>query len=1105
MMPELDAYEPACQRIYYAGPLHALERAYAQGAGGPVWWDGFCESVAAMGFDSLLIPPLWVTLEEAGPVVPDDPDRSAAPGFPACSMEEALREIAEASSRHGLALLVDLQLDSVAARGAWASQHPEWYADVHGVVLDPRRDLQTGIVKVRLRDGKVAQAFIEAWADRLNGWLAAGVYGFRCRRPGGLSGHDWNQLISRVHARHPDACFLAWTPGLSPAELGALSGAGFEGTFLSLPWWDFRASWLVEEHDRLRAIAPIIAPVSDIDSAQGDIVRRTPNRDEQLRNVWTAAVAGDGVVIPMGLEDDLGLPAIVEVNRWLASRSSYGHRLQQLSGQVTGMTALFRAGPAPQLLLVNPDMESDIAVDWRMLNARMPGSYTAADRVDRKLPARIGPAGYALVAPTPSVPVKLSGHLAGDKRKSVTAAMRGPRIAIENVSPSVDRGQFPVKCTVGDTLHVQADVFMDGHEDIAVALLWRAGDEAQWRRVPMKLLENDRWEGAFSTDRIGPHCYTVQAWHDTWRSYCHRLQKKAAAGQDVSLEVEEGRGMLAEALERARSLDVNSAADTLSRCLRDIGKPQAPLPLPKARRVRSAAGNGGDAINLRPIPTADPVQVKALLKESLADAMEAVDVHAFEVSDAIYPLTVERREARFASWYEVFPRSQSPTPGKHGTFHDVVTRLPAIRDMGFDVLYFPPIHPIGMRNRKGKNNALQAGPDDPGSPYAIGSPEGGHDAVHPELGTLDDFCHLVTEARRHDLEIAIDFAIQCSPDHPWLAEHPEWFDWRADGSLRYAENPPKRYEDIVNPDFYSKAASAQKQAGLWRALRDAILFWVDQGVKTFRVDNPHTKPLPFWQWMIAEVQGAHPEVLFLSEAFTRPKMMYRLAKVGFSQSYTYFTWRNGKQELTDYLTELNTPPVADFFRPNFFVNTPDINPVFLQGSGRPGFLIRAALAATTSGLWGVYNGFELCEAKSVPGKEEYMDSEKYQLRSWDWDRPGNIIAEITRLNQIRRTNPALQSHLGIRFHRVDNDRILFFSKATKERDNLVLVAISLDPHAVQTGTLELPLWQWNMTETGAIPVHELYADQRFSLYGKHHYIELSPERPFLLWRLEPGR
>ena len=376
------------------------------------------------------------------------------------------------------------------------------------------------------------------------------------------------------------------------------------------------------------------------------------------------------------------------------------------------------------------------------------------------------------------------------------------------------------------------------------------------------------------------------------------------------------------------------------------------------------------------------------------------------------PLDVDRPQAGFASWYEMFPRSATDDPARHGTFVDVIARLPAIRAMGFDVLYFPPIHPIGTTNRKGRNNALRAEPDDVGSPYAIGGPEGGHDAIHPQLGTLDDFRALVAAAKDHGLEIALDFAIQCSPDHPWLREHPDWFRWRPDGSIRFAENPPKKYEDIVNPDFYAEAA----MPGLWLALRDVVQFWVDQGVRIFRVDNPHTKPLPFWHWMIADIRGRHPDVIFLAEAFTRPKLMYRLAKVGFTQSYTYFTWRNTKQEIIEYLTELNAPPVRDFFRPNFFVNTPDINPPFLQTSGRPGFLIRAALACTLSGLWGMYSGFELCEAAPLPGREEYLDSEKYQIRVRDFAAPGNIVGEITALNRIRRAHPALQSHLGVTFY-----------------------------------------------------------------------------------------
>ena len=476
-------------------------------------------------------------------------------------------------------------------------------------------------------------------------------------------------------------------------------------------------------------------------------------------------------------------------------------------------------------------------------------------------------------------------------------------------------------------------------------------------------------------------------------------------------------------------------------------------------------------------------------------------------SDVEYPVDVERPAARFASWYELFPRSQSGDEHRHGTFADVIERLPAVAAMGFDTLYFPPIHPIGRRNRKGRNNSLTPDATDPGSPYAIGADEGGHDAVHPALGTLDDFRALRDAAAAHGLELALDFAIQCAPDHPWLTEHPDWFAWRPDGSMRYAENPPKKYEDIVNVDFYADGAVPD----LWIALRDVVLLWAGEGVRTFRVDNPHTKPLPFWEWMIADIRGRYPETLFLSEAFTRPKMMYRLAKAGFSQSYTYFTWRHTKQEFTAYLTELNQAPVSDFFKPNFFVNTPDINPFFLQRSGRPGFLMRAALAATLSGLWGVYSGFELCEALPVPGKEEYLNSEKYQIRAWDWERPGNIVAEITQLNAIRRANPALQTHTGIYFQQIGNDNLLAFIKSTPRHDgaagfgdNAVLVVINLDPFNTQSGDIELPLWQFGLPDDGALAVEDLARGYRFDWYGKRQTITLDPHQsPYAIWRLRP--
>jgi starch synthase (maltosyl-transferring) len=424
--------------------------------------------------------------------------------------------------------------------------------------------------------------------------------------------------------------------------------------------------------------------------------------------------------------------------------------------------------------------------------------------------------------------------------------------------------------------------------------------------------------------------------------------------------------------------------------------------------------------------------------------------------------------------------------------------LPAIQAMGFDTLYFPPIHPIGRVNRKGRNNDPQAKEGDPGSPYAIGSAEGGHDAVHTELGTLDDFRHLRDAAAAHGMEIALDFAIQCAPDHPWLKQHPEWFAWRPDGTVAYAENPPKKYEDIVNVDFFADGAVP----GLWLAFRDVILFWRKEGVRVFRVDNPHTKPFSFWRWLISDIRARYPDTIFLSEAFTRPQIMYELAKLGFTQSYTYFTWRNTKAELESYLTELTTDSPKDFFRPHFFVNTPDINPYFLQRSGRAGFLIRAALAATLSGLWGVYSGFELCEATPLLGKEEYLDSEKYQIRVWDWNRPGNIIKEIALLNRLRRRNPALQSHLGLRFHAASNDNVTFFSKSTPERDNVVLVAINLDPFHSQEATIEIPLWDWGLPDRAMIEVEDLVTGTRFQWHGRHQAIRLDPyELPFAIWRV----
>ncbi|WP_447043451.1 alpha-1,4-glucan--maltose-1-phosphate maltosyltransferase [Vreelandella sp. H-I2] len=656
----------------------------------------------------------------------------------------------------------------------------------------------------------------------------------------------------------------------------------------------------------------------------------------------------------------------------------------------------------------------------------------------------------------------------------VIAATQAPRIAIESVTPSLDQGRFAAKAIVNEPVVVKATIFADGHDVLSAAICWQ-DDQGQQQRVPMRQIEPlglDIWEGSFTPQRVGDHRFIIEAWWDIYATYHYELSKKHQAGVPVELELEEGRQLIERAAERASENDngVLSAA------------------LGAVHEQFQLAQHDADRVAL-------------LLDGDTARLMHEADTRPHLTrSDTHYPLEVERLKARFASWYELFPRSETDDPNRHGTFKDVHRRLPLIRDMGFDVLYFPPIHPVGRAHRKGPNNSLEAGPDDPGSPYAIGSEEGGHEAIHPQLGTREDFRDLVRVANEHGLEIALDFAIQCSPDHPWLKEHPGWFSWRPDGSIRYAENPPKKYQDIVNVDFYAEDAIPS----LWIELRDVVQGWVDEGVKIFRVDNPHTKPLPFWEWLIADIRRRDPDVIFLAEAFTRPAMMLRLGKLGFTQSYTYFTWRHTKAELTEYFTQLNESPLRDGYRPNFFVNTPDINPYFLQSSGRAGFLIRAALATMGSGLWGMYSGFELCEGAPVPGKEEYLDSEKYEIRPRDYSAPGNIVYEIAQLNRIRRENPALHTHLGLTFYPVHNDRLLLFAKGTKTRDNVVLIAVNLDPFEAQEGAFELPLGLFDLPDEAALHVEDLMSGRHWTWYGKWQSMRLDPAAlPFAIWRIRP--
>ncbi|WP_447979856.1 alpha-1,4-glucan--maltose-1-phosphate maltosyltransferase [Candidatus Nitrospira bockiana] len=630
-------------------------------------------------------------------------------------------------------------------------------------------------------------------------------------------------------------------------------------------------------------------------------------------------------------------------------------------------------------------------------------------------------------------------------------------IVIERVAPELDGGRYPVKREVGDRLEVTADIFKEGHDVLAAVVRFRKADESAWRESPMVHVDNDRWAGWFDLTENTRYRYTIVAWVSPFESWRQEIAKKLKTQPDIGSELLEGRALVEAAAERAHGSDQVQLRQSLHRWTTSATQAE---------------------------------QADWALAESLA---QLVRVHEERGALTIYPkeleVVVDRVLARYGAWYEMFPRSQGTVPGRSATFKDCERRLPAIQAMGFDVLYLPPIHPIGRTNRKGPNNRLDAGPDDPGSPYAIGNEHGGHDAVEPSLGTLQDFDRFVAAVRRHGMEVALDFAINCSPDHPYVRQHPEWFYHRPDGTIKYAENPPKKYQDIYPLDFYCRDWRA-----LWNEMKRIILFWIDHGVHIFRVDNPHTKPVMFWEWLIREVQRNHPEVIFLSEAFTRPKMMRALAKAGFTQSYTYFTWRNSKQELTDYLTELTQSEMKEYFRPNFFTNTPDILPEILQQGGRPAFMSRLVLAATLSPSYGIYNGYELCENRAIPGTEEYLHSEKYEYKVWDWDRPGNLVDYITTVNRIRREQPALHEYENLRFYETDNDQVLYYGKTTFDRLNTVLVAVNLNPFQTQTARLVIPLADLGIRADETYQLHDLLTERRYLVTGDTHTILLDPFR-----------
>ena len=644
------------------------------------------------------------------------------------------------------------------------------------------------------------------------------------------------------------------------------------------------------------------------------------------------------------------------------------------------------------------------------------------------------------------------------------------RVVIEQVEPEIDGGRYPIKRTIGEKVRVSADIFADGHDRLGAMLLYRFAEEEGWREAEMRLVVNDRWEGEFVAARLGRYFYSVVAWVDAFRTWSSDVAKKVEAQQDVSTDLVVGAEILKAAAERASGNDSRTLTDAAS-------------------KLRSPSDGAESVLKLAASPEVS--ELASRYRERETDTR-------YERELAV---VVDPEKARFSAWYELFPRSCTKDANRSGTFRDVIERLGYVAGMGFDVLYLAPIHPIGRTERKGKNNSLHPSPQDPGSPWAIGSEEGGHKAIHPELGTLEDFKELQRKARQFGMEIALDIAYQTSPDHPYLKEHREWFRERPDGTIQYAENPPKKYQDIYPFDFETAHATE-----LWEELKSIVVYWIEQGVRIFRVDNPHTKPFAFWEWLINGIKQDYPDVIFLSEAFTRPKVMYQLAKLGFTQSYTYFTWKNTSRDLREYFTEIAGPPVREFFRANVWPNTPDILNEYLQNGGRPAFVARLILAATLGANYGIYGpAFELCENRPIrQGSEEYLNSEKYEIRVWNLEDPNSLKDLITRVNGIRRTHAALQRDWSLRFHSVDNEQLIAYSKMSEDRSDRILVVVNLDLHNRQSGWVNVDTEGLRLGSQESYQVHDLLTDARYVWHASRNFVQLDPAAlPAHIFQIHP--
>ncbi|MBO0735316.1 MAG: DUF3416 domain-containing protein [Alphaproteobacteria bacterium] len=992
--------------------------------------------------------------------------------------EMLLRGFTGAAREHGLRAIMDLVVNHTAKDSELVASRPDWFTrDARGNVLSPyatdpadptRMTVWGDLAELDYRPPQQRQ-ILGYFQQLVRHYIGLGFTGFRCDAAYKVPVQVWRGLIGDAKEVASDALFCAENLGAPKEAVLALADAGFDYLFNSVKWWDFESPWLLEQYEEFRHIAPSIGfPEShDTDRLVNELAAAgVPDSQiaPRYRQAYAFAAAfSTGVMMPMGFEygwsrrlDVVGMPdGDPEPARF------------DLSGYIAEVNAMKRTVPAlneegPQRLRSAKD--DPLVILERRNESGEEGAFILVNTHHNEARDVDLEGSQVTLAPLGVRVLRVAGAARSVHRVAQHPFWRPQsRIHIEEVYPELDGGRYPVKRLVGGVLEVWADLFRDGHDKLRAVVKYRH-EEEEWREVAFDFFDNDRWVGRFRLDAVGLWRYTIEAWTDQFESWRDEFEKKCEAGQSIELELVEGRAVVEAALQQAQCDD----ATRLRQVLRDFDE--------------------GETAN----------RSELLLSPAVRELMARNSLRA----DAVrYPreleVVVDRNAARFAAWYEMFPRSQGSQPGRGATFDECIARLPEIARLGFDVVYLVPIHPIGRLNRKGRDNSTLVEPGDPGSPYAIGSAEGGHRAVNPELGTLADFRRFVKAAASLGMEVALDFAIQCAPDHPWVREHPQWFHFRPDGTIKYAENPPKKYEDIVNVDFASP-----DRDGLWTELRDTVLFWVGEGVRIFRVDNPHTKPLPFWEWLIREVKARCAETIFLSEAFTRPKMMRALAKAGFTQSYTYFTWRNTKSELTEYLMELIQYPTNEYFRPNFFTNTPDILPFFLQEGGRPAFRIRLVLAATLSPAYGIYNGFELCENTPIPGREEYLHSEKYEYKVWDWDRPGNIKEDIATLNQFRRDNPALQEFLNLRFLNCHDPNILAYMKISADRANTVIIVVNLDPHSPREDTVELPLAELGLAPDAEFSLEEAFTRRVVTCRDGHPHFRLDPEiDPALVFRL----